>query len=229
MDEFLALAHFAEHGLDCTIARLFNTVGPRQSGQYGMVIPTLRPAGARRRAARDPRRRRPDALLLPRAGHDPGALRGLMDDDVSRRDLQRRSATNRISIAGARRAGDRAHRARRSARLARPATSRGRTSTGSRTCSTGSRRPTRSVRRSGGSPSGRSTTSWPTSIALRAPASWDGASSRRSRSALYGVERSAGNSTTSRIVSRPVSSITSRSMPRPSPPVGGIPYESAST
>ncbi len=41
MDEFLALAHHAEHGLDCTIARLFNTVGPRQSGQYGMVIPTF--------------------------------------------------------------------------------------------------------------------------------------------------------------------------------------------
>jgi UDP-glucose 4-epimerase len=41
MDEFLALAHHAEHGLDCVIVRLFNTVGPRQSGQYGMVIPTF--------------------------------------------------------------------------------------------------------------------------------------------------------------------------------------------
>jgi UDP-glucose 4-epimerase len=39
MDEFLALAHHAESGLDCVIVRLFNTVGPRQSGQYGMVIP----------------------------------------------------------------------------------------------------------------------------------------------------------------------------------------------
>jgi UDP-glucose 4-epimerase len=39
MDEFLALAHHQERGLDCTIARLFNTVGPRQSGQYGMVVP----------------------------------------------------------------------------------------------------------------------------------------------------------------------------------------------
>jgi UDP-glucose 4-epimerase len=39
MDEFLALAHHAESGLDCVIARLFNTVGPRQSGQYGMVVP----------------------------------------------------------------------------------------------------------------------------------------------------------------------------------------------
>ena len=41
MDEFLALAHFAEHDLDCVIVRLFNTVGPRQSGQYGMVVPTF--------------------------------------------------------------------------------------------------------------------------------------------------------------------------------------------
>jgi UDP-glucose 4-epimerase len=39
MDEFLALAHHQERGLDVVIARLFNTVGPRQSGQYGMVIP----------------------------------------------------------------------------------------------------------------------------------------------------------------------------------------------
>jgi hypothetical protein len=40
---------------------------------------------------------------------------------------------------------------------------------------------------------------------------------------------SAGNRMTSRIVSRPVSTIVSRSMPTPSPPVGGIPYASAST
>ncbi len=39
MDEFLALAHHQESGLDVVIARLFNTVGPRQSGQYGMVVP----------------------------------------------------------------------------------------------------------------------------------------------------------------------------------------------
>jgi UDP-glucose 4-epimerase len=39
MDEFLALAYHQERGLDCVVARLFNTVGPRQSGQYGMVIP----------------------------------------------------------------------------------------------------------------------------------------------------------------------------------------------
>src|SRR5437870_6394454 len=39
LDEFLALARHEERGLDCVIARLFNTVGPRQSDQYGMVIP----------------------------------------------------------------------------------------------------------------------------------------------------------------------------------------------
>jgi UDP-glucose 4-epimerase len=39
MDELLALAYHQERGLDCVIVRLFNTVGPRQSGQYGMVIP----------------------------------------------------------------------------------------------------------------------------------------------------------------------------------------------
>jgi UDP-glucose 4-epimerase len=39
MDEFLALARHEEDGLACVIARLFNTVGPRQSGEYGNVIP----------------------------------------------------------------------------------------------------------------------------------------------------------------------------------------------
>jgi UDP-glucose 4-epimerase len=39
IDEFLALAYHDERDLDCVITRLFNTVGPRQTGQYGMVIP----------------------------------------------------------------------------------------------------------------------------------------------------------------------------------------------
>ncbi len=75
LDEFLALAYHQERGLDCVIVRLFNTVGPRQSGQYGMVDPALRLGRARGPAARDPRRRHADALLLPRAGHDPRARR----------------------------------------------------------------------------------------------------------------------------------------------------------
>jgi UDP-glucose 4-epimerase len=39
MDEHLALSYHLERGLDAVVARLFNTVGPRQSGRYGMVIP----------------------------------------------------------------------------------------------------------------------------------------------------------------------------------------------
>lgn len=39
VDEFLALAYKQEYGLDAIVCRFFNTVGPRQSGRYGMVIP----------------------------------------------------------------------------------------------------------------------------------------------------------------------------------------------
>ncbi len=39
IDEFWALAYWREQGLPVTIFRLFNTVGPRQTGRYGMVIP----------------------------------------------------------------------------------------------------------------------------------------------------------------------------------------------
>ena len=41
LDEFLALAHYRETRLPVVIVRLFNTVGPRQTGQYGMVIPNF--------------------------------------------------------------------------------------------------------------------------------------------------------------------------------------------
>jgi UDP-glucose 4-epimerase len=39
IDEFIALAYYREKKLPVVIVRLFNTVGPRQTGQYGMVIP----------------------------------------------------------------------------------------------------------------------------------------------------------------------------------------------
>ena len=39
LDEFLALAYHREQGLPAIVVRLFNTVGPRQTGRYGMVIP----------------------------------------------------------------------------------------------------------------------------------------------------------------------------------------------
>jgi UDP-glucose 4-epimerase len=41
VDEFLALAYWREKRLPVVVARLFNTVGPRQTGRYGMVIPRL--------------------------------------------------------------------------------------------------------------------------------------------------------------------------------------------
>jgi UDP-glucose 4-epimerase len=41
LDEFLALGYAREHGLPVTVVRLFNTVGPRQSQRYGMVLPNF--------------------------------------------------------------------------------------------------------------------------------------------------------------------------------------------
>jgi UDP-glucose 4-epimerase len=41
IDEFLALAYWKERKLPVIIVRFFNTVGPRQTGRYGMVIPNL--------------------------------------------------------------------------------------------------------------------------------------------------------------------------------------------
>jgi UDP-glucose 4-epimerase len=41
LDEFLAIAHWKERKLPTVVGRLFNTVGPRQTGRYGMVIPNF--------------------------------------------------------------------------------------------------------------------------------------------------------------------------------------------
>lgn len=41
VDEFLALAYHRQKGIPVVVARLFNTVGPRQTGRYGMVVPRL--------------------------------------------------------------------------------------------------------------------------------------------------------------------------------------------
>ena len=41
IDEFLAIAYYRERRLPTVVGRLFNTVGPRQTGQYGMVVPTF--------------------------------------------------------------------------------------------------------------------------------------------------------------------------------------------
>jgi UDP-glucose 4-epimerase len=50
LDEFLALAYYKERQLPAIIVRLFNTVGPRQTGRYGMVIPSF----VRQALANDP-------------------------------------------------------------------------------------------------------------------------------------------------------------------------------
>jgi UDP-glucose 4-epimerase len=47
IDEYLALAHHREDGLPVVIARFFNTVGPRQVGEYGMVLPRFVEAAMR--------------------------------------------------------------------------------------------------------------------------------------------------------------------------------------
>jgi UDP-glucose 4-epimerase len=96
MDEFLALAHISEHGLNCTIARLFNTVGPRQSGQYGMVVPTF----VQRALAGQPLEIHGDGGQTRCFCHVQDtirALQGLMDDDISG-DIYNVGSTHRISI-----------------------------------------------------------------------------------------------------------------------------------
>ncbi len=50
LDEFLALAHWKETRLPVVVVRLFNTVGPRQTGQYGMVVPRFVHAAMRNEA-----------------------------------------------------------------------------------------------------------------------------------------------------------------------------------
>jgi UDP-glucose 4-epimerase len=58
IDEFLALAYWKEKKLPVVVVRLFNTVGPRQTGQYGMVIPTF---------VQQALAERPDAVAVVRA------------------------------------------------------------------------------------------------------------------------------------------------------------------
>jgi UDP-glucose 4-epimerase len=96
MDEFLALAHHVEHDLDCTIARLFNTVGPKQSGQYGMVIPTF-VAHALRDETIEIHGEGDQTRCFCHVDDTVRALQGLMDDDVAG-EIYNIGSTNRISI-----------------------------------------------------------------------------------------------------------------------------------
>ena len=97
MDEFLALAYHSERGLDCVIARLFNTVGPRQTGQYGMVIPSF----VERAVAGEPLELHGDGTQTRCFCHVADtirALQGLMDERSFSGAIFNVGSTNRISI-----------------------------------------------------------------------------------------------------------------------------------
>ena len=97
MDEFLALAYHQERGLDCVIARLFNTVGPRQSSQYGMVIPTL----VQRALAGETLEIHGDGTQTRCFCHVADtirALRGLMDDTATSGEIYNVGSTERVTI-----------------------------------------------------------------------------------------------------------------------------------
>ena len=82
IDEFLALAYWKERKLPVIVVRLFNTVGPRQTGQYGMVDPEFRAPGARRAADHRVRRRHAVAQLHLRRRRRPG--HGSLDQRAAR-------------------------------------------------------------------------------------------------------------------------------------------------
>jgi nucleoside-diphosphate-sugar epimerase len=97
MDEFLALAYHLERGLDCVIVRLFNTVGPRQSGRYGMVIPRF----VERALAGEPLEIFGDGAQTRSFCHVQDtirALRDLMDERSISGRIFNVGATERISI-----------------------------------------------------------------------------------------------------------------------------------
>ena len=97
MDEFLALAYHQERGLDCVIVRLFNTVGPRQTGQYGMVIPSF----VERALAGRPLEVYGDGTQTRCFCHVADAIRalkGLMDDRSVSGEIFNVGSAKRISI-----------------------------------------------------------------------------------------------------------------------------------
>src|ERR671919_51691 len=97
IDEFLALAWHEERDLDCVIVRLFNTVGPRQTGQYGMVIPRF----VQSALAERPLEVYGDGLQTRCFCHvsdTARALTALMDDPASSGQIFNVGSTERIRI-----------------------------------------------------------------------------------------------------------------------------------
>ncbi len=90
LDEFLALSFWKEKRLPVVVARFFNTVGPRQTGRYGMVLAQFRAPGAGRRAHHRLRQRHAVALFLRRARLRPGGA-----EAGRRRQSDRRSGEHR--------------------------------------------------------------------------------------------------------------------------------------
>jgi UDP-glucose 4-epimerase len=99
IDEFLAMAYWRERGLPVTIVRLFNTVGPRQTGSYGMVVPTLVEqalAGEPLTVYGDGTQRR----CFCHVADVVRALAGLIDDERARGQVFNVGATGEVTIRG---------------------------------------------------------------------------------------------------------------------------------
>lgn len=97
MDEFLGLAYARERGLPVVIARIFNTVGPRQTGRYGMVLPRFiaaAQAGQPLRVFGDGRQTRCFCYV----GDTVTALRLLLEDPAARGQVVNVGGTQEVTI-----------------------------------------------------------------------------------------------------------------------------------
>jgi UDP-glucose 4-epimerase len=97
IDEFLAMAYWRERDLPVIVVRLFNTVGPRQTGSYGMVVPTLvgqALAGAPLTVYGDGRQKR----CFCHVADVVRALVGLLEDERARGSVFNIGATAEISM-----------------------------------------------------------------------------------------------------------------------------------
>jgi len=97
IDEFLALAYRDERDLDCVIVRLFNTVGPRQTGQYGMVIPRF-VANALARKPLEVYGDGNQTRCFCHVSDTIRALEGLMDSDAATGEIYNVGSRERVSI-----------------------------------------------------------------------------------------------------------------------------------
>jgi UDP-glucose 4-epimerase len=97
IDEFLTLARHDEQGLACVIARLFNTVGPRQSGQYGNVVPRFVEAALAGRPL-EVHGDGTQTRCFCHVSDTVRALQALMDDDSTSGQIYNVGSTERVRI-----------------------------------------------------------------------------------------------------------------------------------